>query len=48
MFLSGEVEVRPRGGETMATVLLLPFGAGHLLYRSLKRRRAVLRNPKAR
>jgi hypothetical protein len=31
-----------RGGEMMAIVLLLPFGAGYLVLRSLRRRRAVL------
>jgi hypothetical protein len=33
---------RPRMGEAEAIALLLPAGAAYLLYRSLKRRRAVL------
>jgi hypothetical protein len=34
---------RPRMGEAEAIALLLPVGAAYLLYRSLKRRRAVLK-----
>jgi hypothetical protein len=36
---------QPRGGEAMAIVLLLPFGAFYLLLRALRRRRAVLSRP---
>ena len=32
---------RPRGGETLAILLLLPVGAGYLLVKSLRRRAAV-------
>lgn len=34
---------RPRVGESYAIAILLPVGAGYMLYRSIKRRRAVLR-----
>jgi len=40
----GAVTPRPRAGEMYAIALLLPVGAGYLLYRSLQRRKAVLRN----
>jgi hypothetical protein len=33
---------RPRGGEAMAILLLLPVGAGWLLLKSFRRRAAVL------
>jgi hypothetical protein len=33
---------RPRAGQVEAICILLPFGAAYLLFRSLKRRRAVL------
>jgi hypothetical protein len=35
------VSPRPRGGEAIAIMLLLPVGAGYLLLKSLKRRAAV-------
>jgi hypothetical protein len=33
---------RPRTGDALAILVLLPFGAGYLLRRSIRRRRAVL------
>lgn len=39
----GGLEVRARSGEALAIVILLPFGAGYLLYKSLTRRRRVLK-----
>jgi hypothetical protein len=36
------MRVRPRMGEAEAIAILLPFGAAYLLFKSLKRRRAVL------
>jgi hypothetical protein len=39
----GGLEVRARSGEALAIVVLLPFGAAYLLYKSLTRRRRVLK-----
>lgn len=39
----GGLQVRARGGETTAIAILLPVGVGYLFYKSLKRRRRVLR-----
>lgn len=39
----GGLSVRARSGEALAIVILLPFGAAYLLYKSLKRRWRVLK-----
>jgi hypothetical protein len=39
----GGLEVRARSGEALAIVILLPFGAAYLLYKSLTRRWRVLK-----
>ena len=41
-FFVGGLNVRARSGEALAIVILLPFGAAYLLYKSLTRRWRVL------
>ena len=47
LFDGGIKPGQPRGGQAIAIFLLLPVGAGYLMVKSLRRRRAVLASLRA-